>query len=79
MSMIYADILPIMKKDGIDDTSDNRWAMLIGVRTAYIKKDPNRDGDYIVIALNKEIDRLSKVNVEWQSWIYPNLDINKEE
>lgn len=60
MSMLYEDIIPIMVKEGLEITSKNRWGFLIGVKKAYVNRNPNLGNDYIVKALNKEIDTLAE-------------------
>ena len=61
IEQLYLVILPIMKADGLEDTSVNRHAYLIGVRAAHIDSSVPQDDfqRYLIIeALTDEIIRL---------------------
>jgi hypothetical protein len=56
IDMIYAQVLPAMKEQGIEDTPKNRYGYLIGVRSAYQEQSLILPG--VVDALTAEIIRL---------------------
>lgn len=60
MQMLYDELLPVMKQDGIKDTPANRHAYLIGVRAAYKVSETfvKSSDDYITDVLTAEIIRL---------------------
>ena len=56
---LYAVILPMMTKDGIEDTPINRHGYLIGIRKAESEsREMNFDRYLIIEALTDEIIRL---------------------